>query len=70
AASAQPLVPGVPVETQFEFLPTSYIFKAGHHIRLTLQFADSRSTPKADPAPVVTVLHRPDAPSLIELPLR
>jgi predicted acyl esterase len=70
AASAKPLEPGVAVETQFEFLPTSYIFKAGHRIRLTLQFADPRSTPKADPAPAVTVLHRPDAASLIELPLR
>ena len=70
AASADPLVPGVPVEAQFEFLPTSYIFKAGHRIRLTLQFADPRSTPKADPAPVVTVLHRPGAASIIELPLR
>jgi len=70
AASAQPLVPGVPVEAQFEFLPTSYIFKAGHRIRLTLQFADPRSTPKSDPAPRVTVLHRTGAVSLIELPLR
>ena len=69
AESAQPLVPGVPVEAQFEFLATSYIFKAGHRIRLTLQFADARSTPKADPAPEITVLHRADAASLIELPL-
>ncbi len=69
AESVQPLVPGVPVEAQFEFLPTSYIFKAGHRIRLTLQFADPRSTPKQDPAPEVTVLHRPDAASVIELPL-
>src|SRR5690349_20101573 len=68
-ASAQPLQPGVPVETEFEFLPTSYIFKAGHRVRLTLQFADPRSTPKVDPAPVVTILHRADAASLIELPI-
>jgi predicted acyl esterase len=62
-------VPGVPVEAQFEFLPTSYLFKAGHRIRLTLQFADARSTPKVQPAPVITVLHRRDAMSLLELPL-
>ncbi len=68
-ASAQPLQSGVPVQTEFEFLPTAYIFKAGHRIRLTLQFADPRSTPKADPAPVVTILHRADAASLIELPI-
>jgi predicted acyl esterase len=69
AASAEPLVPGVPVEAQFEFLPTSYVFKAGHRIRLTLQFADARSTPKVEPAPVITVLHRRGAMSLLELPL-
>ena len=69
AASEQPLVPSVPVEAQFEFLPTSYLFKAGHRIRLTLQFADPRSTPKIDPAPEVTLLHHANAMSRIELPL-
>ena len=69
AASEQPLLPGVPVEAQFEFLPTSYLFKAGHRIRLTLQFADPRSTPRVEPAPEVTVLHHRDAMSRIELPL-
>jgi uncharacterized protein len=69
AASEQPLKPGVAVEAQFEFLPTSYVFKAGHRIRLTLQFADARSTPKLDPAPVVSILHRRGAASSIELPV-
>jgi len=68
-ASVQPLEPGVPVEAEFEFLPTSYIFKAGHRVRLTLQFADARATAKVQPAPVVTVLHRAEAPSMIELPV-
>ena len=68
-ASAQPLTPGVPVEAQFEFLPASYLFKAGHRIRLTLQFADPRSTARVDPAPEVTVLYRLEAPSMIELPI-
>jgi predicted acyl esterase len=68
-ASAQPLEPGVPVEAEFEFLPTSYIFEAGHRIRLTLQFADARSTPKLEPAPVVTVLHGATTASMIELPI-
>ena len=69
ADSEQPLEAGVPVEAQFEFLPTSYIFKAGHRIRLTLQFADPRSTSKLDPAPEVSVLHGRDTTSLIELPI-
>ena len=68
-ASEKMLVPGEPVEAQFEFLPTSYIVKAGHRIRLTLQFADARSTEKVDPAPRITVFHGPDQPSRIELPV-
>jgi predicted acyl esterase len=68
-ASAQPLQPGVPVELQMEFLPTSYLFKAGHRIRLTLQFADQRATQKQDPAPSVTLRHDRKFPSLLELPL-
>jgi predicted acyl esterase len=69
AASAQPLAPGVPVEASFEFLPSSYIFKAGHRIRLALQFADPRGTQKLDPAPEVAVLHRAGARSSLELPV-
>jgi predicted acyl esterase len=68
-ASAQALKPGVPVEAQFEFLATSYLFKAGHRIRLTLQFADPRSTARLSPTPVVTVLHRSGSPSMLELPI-
>jgi predicted acyl esterase len=67
--SARPLEPGVPVEAEFEFLPTSYVFKSGHRIRLTLQFADQRSTPKLDPAPTITLLHHQGAASRIELPV-
>jgi predicted acyl esterase len=54
---------------QFNFMPTSYVFKAGHRIRLTLQFADARATPRVEPAPTVTVLHRAGAASRLELPL-
>jgi predicted acyl esterase len=68
-ASAQPLKPGVPVQVEFEFLPTSYNFKAGHRVRLTLQFADPRATPKLNPAPLVTLLHGANTASMIELPI-
>jgi uncharacterized protein len=67
--SQQPLQPGVPVELQMEFLPTSYLFKAGHRIRLTLQFADARATQNQDPPPRVSILHDRKFPSLLELPL-
>ena len=68
-ASRQPLQPGQPVELSFDLMPMSYLFKAGHQVRITLQFADSRATAKADPAPEVTVLHGPGSPSKLVLPV-
>ncbi len=68
-ASRQPLEPGKPVELVFDLMPTSYVFKAGHRIRVTLQFADARATAKVDPAPEITVKHGPDHPSRIILPV-
>lgn len=68
-ASRQPLTPGVPVELEFDLMPMSYVFAAGHRIRVTLQFSDARASTKADPAPEVTVLHRLDAESRIILPV-
>lgn len=68
-ASRQPLTPGTPVELAFDFMPTSYVFKAGHRIRMTLQFADPRATPKVDSPPEITVKHGPDHPSRLILPV-
>ena len=67
--SRQSLQPDQPVELTFDLMPLSYLFKAGHRIRVTLQFADARSTAKVDPAPQVTILHRPGAASRIDLPV-
>jgi hypothetical protein len=50
-------------------MPTSYLFKAGHRIRVTLQFADARATAKVDPAPEIRVFHRQGAASSIDLPV-
>jgi uncharacterized protein len=68
-ASRQPLRPGEAVEMTFDFMPTSYLFKAGHSIRVTLQFADARATAPVDPAPEITVLHHAGAASRLELPI-
>jgi putative CocE/NonD family hydrolase len=40
-ADAAPLVPGEPAELTFDLLPTSYVFAAGHAIRLALAGADA-----------------------------
>ena len=48
--SAQPLTPGEPAQVEFDVLPISYLFKQGHRIRLTLNFADARATAERDAA--------------------
>ena len=68
-SSAQPLEPNVPVDVTLDLYPISYLFKQGHRIRLTLNFADERATQKIVPAPVVTVYHSKEQPSRLTLPI-
>ena len=68
AADARPLAPGAPAEIAFEMLPMSYIFKAGHRLRLTLFFADPEA-PTAPRTGAVTVLRGPDTPSFVTVPI-
>ena len=67
--SAQPLKPGEAVQLEFDAFPISYLFKQGHRIRLTLNFADARATPKETPPPQITVFHGADKPSALTLPI-
>jgi predicted acyl esterase len=69
AASVQPLTPDVPVELRFDLFATSYIFKAGHRIRLTLNFADERATARQSPPPSVKVYFGPHMRSRLTLPI-
>lgn len=68
-ASASPLVPGEAVRLELDLYPISYLFKAGHRIRLTLNFADERATPRMEPAPQVTVYSGPVHGSQLVLPV-
>jgi putative CocE/NonD family hydrolase len=65
-AAAQPVPVAEPVELTFDLLPMSYIFKAGHKLRVSLSFSDPqrRETP-----PPVTILTGGAAPSALTLPL-
>jgi putative CocE/NonD family hydrolase len=63
-----PLVPGERVEIEFDILPVSMIFKAGHRIRLVVHFAD-RATPRLDPAPKVTIYRDSAHKSYLTLPI-
>lgn len=67
--SVETLEPGVPVELEFDFYVISNVFKKGHKIRLTLNFADQRATEKVEPNPEVTVHYGPNMPSTLILPV-
>ncbi len=66
AADAKPVPAGQPVELKFDLLPMSYIFKAGHKVRLTLGFADPQ---RREAPPPVAILTGPSTPSALTLPL-
>jgi uncharacterized protein len=66
--AARPLS-DTPSEVAFEMLPLSYIFNAGHRIRLTLFFADSASPAAPAAAPRVTLARSPAMPSSVTLPI-
>jgi uncharacterized protein len=68
---AQPLKPGEPAQIVFACLPQSYIFKAGHRIRISVAGSDYRERDRTpvSPAPVVTIYNTPSNPSYIRLPV-
>jgi len=68
---ARPLKPGEPAQLVFAFLPASYIFKAGHRIRISVAGSDYRERDRApvSPAPIVTIYNSSSNPSYISLPV-
>jgi putative CocE/NonD family hydrolase len=64
-------LPDQPVEMVFDLFPTSYIFKAGHRIRVTITCADKDNvlTPRLDPPPTVHLYREADRASYIVLPI-
>ena len=69
-ADALPLVPGEPAELTFDLLPISYLFRAGHRIRIAVGGADrDHFDPLPDPAPQWEILRSGEHPSRIDLPL-
>lgn len=64
-------LPGEPVELAFDLFPTSNIFDAGHHIRVTITCADADMflTPELSPPPTVSVYRNADYASYITLPV-
>ena len=70
-ADAAPLVPGEIAELTFELLPTSYVFAAGHRVRLALAGADRDHFALIPPEGPPTVrFHRSERyPSHLVLPI-
>lgn len=63
----QPVVQGQPMELVFEMLPMSYIFPAGHRLRLNLSFVDPENGENSSED--VSVLTGPEHPSRLVLPV-
>lgn len=68
---SQPLTPGEPVELVFDTYPTSYVFRAGNRIRITITGAFQstyRVTPVV-PAPTLSIYRDVSRASYVELPV-
>ena len=67
----EPIPTGKPVELVFSLLPTSYRFRKGSRIRITVAFADADNfeTPVIEPAPKLQLLRDMDHPSSVQLPV-
>jgi putative CocE/NonD family hydrolase len=63
--------PGKPFELVFGLLPTSYLFRAGNRIRITVACADADNfdTPVLKPAPKIRLIRDTAHPSFVELPI-
>jgi len=66
---ALPLVPGEVAELVFDLLPTSYLFKVGHRIRIALAGADSShfAIPRGEP-PTLQICRSRAHASRLDLP--
>jgi putative CocE/NonD family hydrolase len=70
-ADGRPLVPGEVTELMFDLLPTSYLFRQGHSIRIALAGADRDhfALIPSDGPPTWTVLRDAAHPSHVALPV-
>jgi putative CocE/NonD family hydrolase len=66
-----PIAAGEPVELVFDLLPTSYLFRSGNRIRITVTCADAENfeTPALDPAPKIRLLRDTAHASFVEFPI-
>ena len=70
-ADAEPLVPGEPALLEIQLMPTSWLFRAGHRIRLALAAADRDHLARVPfgRSPLLTVLRGGERASSLTLPI-
>jgi putative CocE/NonD family hydrolase len=70
AEDAAPLKAGEPAQLTFAFLPTSYVFKAGHRMQVSIAGADYRERDRTpvSPAPLLTIHDDATHASRVRLP--
>ncbi len=68
---SQPLIPDQAVELNFDTYPTSYVFKAGNQIRITITgaFQSTYAVTPLDPAPTLSIYRDSTHASYLELPV-
>lgn len=70
AEDVQPLNPGEPVKLSFDMMPSSWLFKAGHRIQITIRGADERERLRDEGlARRITVLADAAHPSVMRVPV-
>ena len=70
-SDVQPIPASAPILLNFHLLPTSYKFRRGNRLRITITFADADNfvTPVIAPAPLVKMLRNARHPSFVDLPV-
>lgn len=63
-----PLAADEPVALRLDLLPLSYVFKAGHRMRVVITGSDSRERAPAPPGHSLTLFSSAERPSHLELP--
>lgn len=70
-ADAAPLTPDELVQIEMPLYATSVRIEAGHRLRIAIAGHDASTFARypADGSPVLTIVHSPDSPSFLELPV-
>ena len=67
-----PITPGEPMEIALDLLPTSWLFRAGHRVRLAIAGADKDNfapVPEQGPPPLLRFHFGPSQPAFVDLPV-